>query len=107
MTYQKSNFIIEKFPIQALKKLPTQTTNTNNMPLFVMDSVSLARLPRINAEDVSYIAVASRIAETNARLDLINSLISENTARCLQNKERVQYLARQKNNHSSYSNVVN
>ena len=76
------------------------------MPLFVMDSVSFARLPRINAEDVSYIAVANRIAETNARLDLMNSLISENTARCLQNEERVQYLARQKNNHASYSNVV-
>ena len=76
------------------------------MPLFVMDSVSFARLPSINAEDVSYIAVASRIAETNARLDLMNSLISENTARCLQNEERVQYLARPKNNHASYSNVT-
>ena len=57
------------------------TLDNDNMPLFVMDSVSFARLPRINAEDVSYIAVASRIAET-ARLDLMNSLISENTARC-------------------------
>ena len=73
---------------------------------FVMDSVSFTCLPRNNAEDVSYIAVASRIAETNARLDLMNSLISENTARSLQNEERVQYLARQKNNHASYSNVV-
>ena len=82
------------------------TLDNDNMPLFVMDSVSFARLPRINAEDVSYIAVASCIAETNARLDLMNSLISENTARCLQNEERVQYLARQKNNHASYSNVV-
>ena len=82
------------------------TLDNDNMPLFVMDSVSFARFPRINAEDVSYIAVASRIAETNARLDLMNSLISENTARCLQNEERVHYLARQKNNHASYSNVV-
>ena len=75
-----------------------------------MDSVSFARLPRINAEDVSYIAVAGSIVETNTRLDLMNSLISENTARCLQivqNEERVQHLARQKNNHASYSNVVN
>ena len=72
-----------------------------------MDSVSFAWIPRNNAEDVSYIAVASRIAKTNVRLDLMNSLISENTARCLQNEERVQYLARQKNNHASYSNVVN
>ena len=67
---------------------------------------SFACLPRINVEDVRYIAVASRIAETNVRLDLMNSLISENTARSLQNEERVQYLARQKNNHASYSNVV-
>ena len=84
-----------------------RTLDNDNMPFFVMDRVSFARLPRINAEDVSYIAVASRIAETNARLDLMNSLISENTARCLQNEERVQYLARQKNNNASYSNVVN
>ena len=70
-----------------------------------MDSVSFARLPRIKAENVSYIAVASSIVETNTRLDLMNSLISENTARCLQivqNEERVQHLARQKNNHASY-----
>ena len=26
----------------------------DNMPLYVMDSVSFARLPRINVEDVSY-----------------------------------------------------
>ena len=66
----------------------------------------LVSLASLNAEEVSYIAVASRIAETNARLDMMNSLISENTARCLQNEERVQYVARQKNNHASYSNVV-
>ena len=66
----------------------------NNMPLFVMDSVSFARLPRVNAEDVSYIAIASRLAETNAKLDMMNTLISENAARSLQNEERVQYLAR-------------
>ena len=64
------------------------------MPLFVMDSVSFARLPRVNAEDVSYIAIASRLAETNAKLDMMNTLISENAARSLQNEERVQYLAR-------------
>ena len=55
----------------------------NNMPLFVMDSVSFARLPRVNAEDVSYIAIASRLAETNAKLDMMNTLISENAARSL------------------------
>ena len=48
-----------------------------------MDSVSFARLPRVNAEDVSYIAIASRLAETNAKLDMMNTLISENAARSL------------------------
>ena len=66
----------------------------NNMPLFVMDNISFARLPRVNAEDVSYIAIASRLAETNVKLDMMNTLISENAARNLQNEERVQYLAR-------------
>ena len=64
------------------------------MPLFVMDNISFARLPRVNAEDVSYIAIASRLAETNVKLDMMNTLISENASRNLQNEERVQYLAR-------------
>ena len=66
----------------------------NNMPLFVMDSISFARPPRVNTEDVSYIANASRLSETNAKLDMMNTLISENAARSLQNEERVQHLAR-------------
>ena len=81
----------------------------NNMPLFVMDSVSFARLPRVNAEDVSYIAIASRLAETNAKLDMMNTLISENAARSLQNEERVQYLARNNANppqQPKYSSVA-
>ena len=43
----------------------------NNMPLFVMDSISFARRLPVNAEDVSYIAIASK-------LDTMNTLISEN-----------------------------
>ena len=57
------------------------------MPLFVMDSVSFASLPRINAEDVSYVAIAGRIAEMNTKLDIMNNVISENTARGLHNEE--------------------
>ena len=37
------------------------TPDNDNMPLFVMDSVSFARPPRINAEDIRHIALPAEL----------------------------------------------
>ena len=64
--------------------------NVTDMPLFVMDSVSFASLPRINAEDVSYVAVADKLADIVAKIDLMNDSIATNAARSIANADRIQ-----------------
>ena len=59
--------------------------DVTDMPLFVMDSVSFANLPRINAEDVSYVVVADKLADISAKIDLMNDSISMNAARSIAN----------------------
>ena len=56
------------------------------MPLFVMDSVSFANLPRMNTEDVSYVAVA----DISAKINLMNYSISMNAAKSIANADRIQ-----------------
>ena len=60
-----------------------------NMPMFVMDSISFANLPRVTAEDISYVAVADKLADITAKLNLMNDSISANTARCMSNSDRI------------------
>ena len=64
--------------------------DVTDMPLFVMDSVSFASLPRINAEDVSYVAVADKLADIVAKIDLMNDSIATNAARSIANADRIQ-----------------
>ena len=64
--------------------------DVNEMPLFVMDSLSFANLPRMNAEDVSYVAVADKLADISAKIDLMNDSISMNAARSIANADRIQ-----------------
>ena len=60
-----------------------------NMPMFVMDSISFASLSRVTAEDISYVAVADKLADITANLNLMNDSISANTARCMSNSDRI------------------
>ena len=93
MTLQRNHFTNVALQIHGQRK-PAHLVDICEIISKLDDSVSFARLPRVNAKDVSYIAIASRLVETNARLDMMKTLISENAARSLQNKERVQHLAR-------------
>ena len=66
-----------------------------NMPMFVMDSISFASLPSITAEDISYVAyvaVADKLADITAKLNLMNDSISGNTARCMSNNVRIEQI---------------
>ena len=62
-----------------------RSIDDTNMPMFVMDSISFASLPRITAEDISYVAVADKLTDITAKLNLMNDSISGNTARCMSN----------------------
>ena len=42
-----------------IRKLDRDST----MPLFVVDAIGLAKLPRIHAEDISYVSVAEKMSD--------------------------------------------
>lgn len=71
--------------IDILRKLD----KTKNIPCFVIDSIALATIPRINSEDISYISVAEQIADLNAKVNLMNSAIAENTIRSCNNAKYI------------------
>ena len=60
-----------------------------------MDSISYASLPRVNAEDVSYVAVADSLADISANIDLMNDSISMNAARSIANADRIEIISTQ------------
>ena len=69
--------------------------DVTDMPLFVMNSISYANLPRVNAEDVSYVAVADKLADISAKIDLMNDFISMNAARSIANADRIETMSTQ------------
>ena len=69
--------------------------DVTDMPLFVIDSISYANLPRVNAEDVSYVAVADKLADISAKIDLLNDSISMNAARSIANADRIETISTQ------------
>ncbi len=62
---------------------------TNNIPFFVVGSIGLAGLPRINAEDISYVVVAEKMADLFGKIEVLTDAVSANTMRSTQNKEHM------------------
>jgi len=61
----------------------------SSIPLFVVDGVGLASLPRVNAEDISYVSVAEKMADICAKVDLLNNAVAMNTARSIDNENKI------------------
>ena len=62
--------------------------NVTDMPLFVMESISYANLPRVNA-------VADKLADISAKINLMNDSISMNAARSIANADRIETISTQ------------
>ena len=60
-----------------------------------MDCVSFANLPRVNAEDVSYVAVADKLAHILAKIDLMTDSISMHAARRIAYADRIETISSQ------------
>ena len=83
--------------VDVLRKLDRD----NSMPFFVVDSVGLAGLPRINAEDISYVAVAEKITDLFSKMEIMNITIAANTTRSIENEDKLKTPVQR----TSYSNV--
>ena len=71
--------------VDMLRKLDRD----DKIPLFVVDAVGLSRLPRINAEDISYVAVTERLTDMFNKMNLLNDAMAANTARSLDNANNI------------------
>ena len=64
----------------------------DKIPLFVVDDVGLSRLPPINAEDISYVAVTERLTDMFNKMNLLNDAMVANTVRNLDNANNKKYI---------------
>ena len=71
--------------VEILKKLD----KNKEIPTFVIDSFDLAKLPRINTEDITYVSVAEKVAELDAKINLMNDAIASNTERSTNNSDTI------------------
>ena len=71
--------------VEILKKLD----KNKEIPTFVIDSFDLAKLPRINTEDITYVSVAEKVAELDAKINLMNDAIASNTVRSTNNSDTI------------------
>ena len=71
--------------VEILKKID----KNKEIPTFVIDSFDLAKLPRINTEDITYVSVAEKVAELDAKINLMNDAIASNTVRSTNNSDTI------------------
>ena len=71
--------------VDILRKLDRE----NAVPFFVVDSIGLASLPKLNAEDVSYVSVAEKVAEMYNKMEIMNDAIAANTVRSIDNEAKL------------------
>ena len=71
--------------VDMLRKLDRD----DKIALFVVDAVGLSRLPRINAEDISYVVVTERVTDMFNKMNLLNDAMAAKTARSLDNANNI------------------
>ena len=81
--------------IERLRKLDKD----NKLPLFVIDAVGLAKLPKINAEDICYVSVAEKIAQLSSKLDVLNDVVANNSVRSVKNEHDIQSMEKNYSKH--------
>ena len=74
-----------------------QELDKDELPCFVIDSMGLTKLPKINAESFGYIAMAEKIAEIEQKIELVMKNTHDNSSRCKINTERINVML--SNNH--------
>ena len=64
----------------------------NRVPFFVVDSIGLAALPKLNAEDVNYVTVAEKMVDMFNKMEVMNDAIAANTVRSIDSEKHLQLL---------------
>ena len=61
----------------------------NAVPFVVVDSIGLASLPKLNAEDISYVSAAEKVAEMCNKTKIMNDAIAADTVRSIDNEAKL------------------
>ena len=79
---QDSENIIEKMAhIGDIVDILRELDRSNRVPFFVVDSIGLAALPKLNAEDINYVTVAEKMVDMFNKMEVMNDAIAANTVR--------------------------
>ena len=81
--------------VDQLRKLD----RSNAIPFFVVDA---AGLPRINAEDISYVVVNEKLTDMFNKMEVMNDAIAANTCRSTNNKQHIEKMSQ----HNQYAKAV-
>ena len=71
--------------VEILKKFD----KNKEISTFVIDIFDLAKLPRIYTEDITYVLVAEKVAELEAKINLMHAAIAFNTVRSTNNSDTI------------------
>ena len=64
----------------------------------------MAKLPRINAEDISYVSVAEKNSDISNRMELLSEYVGENSVTIRDNSDKIKNIVVA--NNVSYSNII-
>ena len=90
---QDSGNRIEKMAhIGDIVDLLGELDRANRVPFFVVDSIGLAALPKLNADDINYVTVAEKMIDMFNNLEIMNDAIVANTVRSIHSEKHLQLL---------------
>ena len=90
---QNSENRIEKMAlISDIVDILRELDRANRVPFFVVDSISLAALPKWNAEDINYVTVAEKMVDMFNKMEVMNDAIAANIVRSIDSEKHLQLL---------------
>ena len=99
--YRSEKFVDAEYISDGIKKL----SNSNKLPLYVTDGfgLSLSRLPKIDAEDITNISIVEKIASFERKFVTFDDSMTAILLRSLNNSDRISEIERHKSHSHSYS----
>ena len=89
--YRSEKFVHVEDIYDGLKKL----SDTNNLPLFDTDGFGISRLPKIDAEDITNVSIAEKIASFERKFAIFDESMTSILLKSLDNSERLTAVEKQ------------
>ena len=97
--YRSEKFVHAEDIYDGIKKI----SDANKLPLYVTDGFGLSRLPKIDAEDITNISIAEKIASFERKFATFDDSMTAILLRSLDNSDRISAIERHKSHSHSHS----